>query len=93
MSPLKSAIRGLTEAAATELSPYKINVNSYFTNVGAVKTNVVDELVKDTKVPLANFLGKTVNETADEPVETVEDVADVVAFLTSKSARYINGHT
>ncbi|KAG6893859.1 hypothetical protein C0992_008390, partial [Termitomyces sp. T32_za158] len=74
MGPLKFAIRGLTEAAG----------------LGVDKTNVVDELVKDTKVPLANFLGKTVDETADRPVETVEDVANVVAFLMSKSARSIN---
>ncbi|KAG6885955.1 hypothetical protein C0992_004764 [Termitomyces sp. T32_za158] len=110
MSPLKSAIREITEAAATELGPYGINVNSYFTSgrnfffaavylyslcqqdLSAVKANTVNELVKDTKVPLANFLGKTVDETADESVETVEDVADVVAFLMSKSARFINGH-
>ncbi|KAG6883504.1 hypothetical protein C0992_008606, partial [Termitomyces sp. T32_za158] len=77
MEPLKFAIRGLTEAAG----------------LGVDKTNGVDELVKDTKVPLANFLGKTVDETADRPVETVEDVANVVAFLMSKSARSINGHT
>ncbi|KAG6895837.1 hypothetical protein C0992_012194 [Termitomyces sp. T32_za158] len=88
MGPLKSAIRGLTEAAATELGSYGINVNSYFTR--AVRTTM--ESAESTTAPVDNLLGKNVDETPAGPAEMAEDVANVVSFLSSKSARSITGH-
>ncbi|KAG6895836.1 hypothetical protein C0992_012193 [Termitomyces sp. T32_za158] len=71
MGPLKSAIRGLTEAA------------------GAVKTTI--ESAESTTAPVDNLLGKTVDETPAGPAEMAEDVANVISFLMSKSARSITG--
>ncbi|KAG6893975.1 hypothetical protein C0992_007986, partial [Termitomyces sp. T32_za158] len=87
MDPLKSEIRGLIEAAATELGSYGVNVNSYFTR--AVSTNM--ESSESTTALVDNLLGKNVDETAAGPAEMAEDVANVVSFLASKSARSISG--
>ncbi|KAG6895470.1 hypothetical protein C0992_001101 [Termitomyces sp. T32_za158] len=87
MGPLKSAIRGLTEAAATELGSYGVNVNSYFTR--AVRTNM-PESAESTTAPVDDLLKKNVDETAVGPAEMAEDVANVISFLTSKSARSIS---
>ncbi|KAG6894313.1 hypothetical protein C0992_006624 [Termitomyces sp. T32_za158] len=125
MGPLKSAIRGLTEAAATKLGSYGVNVNSYFTRKRQIlyhssisvltlpirchqdqharlvhafyipkkqtQPSLIKESAESTTAPVDNLLGKNVDETADGPGEIVEDVADIVSFLTSKSARSISG--
>ncbi|KAG6896807.1 hypothetical protein C0992_005907 [Termitomyces sp. T32_za158] len=101
--PLKSAIRGLTEAAATDLSRYGINVNScyedqrelvhaFFYNSKKQTHTPFKESAESTKGLTDNLIGKIVYETAIESVETAEDVANVISFLTSKSALSITGN-
>ena len=81
----KFAVRGLTKAAAWELGPKAIRVNSI--HPGAIRTQMIegqpgfgDEAVK--------FMG---SRTALKRMGTAEDVAGVVVFLVSDDAAYMTG--
>ena len=78
----KSALVGLTKAAAVELGPYQINVNGVAP--GFVRTELVSavpqQLLEDAKQ--RSVLGRIA-----EP----EDVAPLVIFLSSDEARHITG--
>ncbi|KAG6887677.1 hypothetical protein C0992_011251 [Termitomyces sp. T32_za158] len=100
MGPSKSVIRGLTEAAATELGPYGINVNSYLCQLGAFKTDkgacgqYKGTFALNGKVAIKLLSLTSLNRSAQVAVghvETAEDAADLISFLTSKSARSITG--
>ncbi len=80
----KAAVEGLTRAAAVELGPANVNVNAVAPGfirterMSMLPTEVVDKARKHS------VLGRLA-----EP----EDVARVVSFLCSDSARHITGQT
>lgn len=85
--PAKAAIMNLTKALAIEWAKHNINVNAVapgYTRTEMVEDyiqrNIVDENQIKKRVPMGR-LG------------TVNEVADVVLFLCSKSASYITGTT
>lgn len=81
-SASKAGLIGFTKAVARELASRQVTCNAVAP--GFITTDMTDELsqeIKDavvTKIPLANF-GET------------QDIANAVAFLASKEARYITG--
>jgi 3-oxoacyl-[acyl-carrier protein] reductase len=78
----KAGIIGFTKAAAREMAPRTITVNAI--SPGFIETDITNELPEDIRkqyidrIPMGRF-------------GTPEDVAGVVAFLTSDEASYITG--
>lgn len=78
----KAGIIGFTKAAAREMAPRSITVNAV--SPGFIETDITNNLPKEIrnqyieKIPLGRF-------------GSPEDVAGVVAFLTSDEASYITG--
>ena len=78
----KAGIIGFTKAAAREMAPRSITVNAI--SPGFIETDITNELSDDIrkqyieKIPMGRF-------------GTPEDIAGVVAFLTSDEAAYITG--
>ncbi len=78
----KAGIIGFTKACAREMAPRGITVNAV--SPGFIKTDITDQLPEDirkdyiSKIPLNRF-------------GSPEDIAGVVAFLTSDDALYITG--
>ena len=80
----KAALIGLTKAAAVDLGSSNINVNAVAP--GFVKTELVAQLPRE-------ILERAERESVLGRVAEPEDVARVVAFLTSEAARHITGQT
>jgi 3-oxoacyl-[acyl-carrier protein] reductase len=80
----KAALFGLTRAAAVELGPANVNVNAVAP--GFIKTERMAMLPSEVieRARRSSVLGRVA-----EP----EDVAHVVSFLCSESARHITGQT
>ncbi len=78
----KAALVGLTKSAAVELGPYNVNVNAVAP--GFVRTELIDKLPRQVldDAEKGSVLGRIA-----EP----EDIAGVVLFLCSESARHITG--
>ena len=78
----KAGIIGFTKAAAREMAPRSITVNAI--SPGFIETDITNELPDDIrkqyidKIPMGRF-------------GMPEDIAGVVAFLTSDEASYITG--
>ncbi|HEX5387887.1 MAG TPA: SDR family NAD(P)-dependent oxidoreductase [Gemmatimonadales bacterium] len=80
----KAALLGLTRAAAVELGPSNVNVNSVAP--GFVRTERMRMLPKEVieRAQKSSILGRVAEPT---------DVARVIAFLCSEDARHITGQT
>lgn len=78
----KAGIIGITKSAAKELASRGIRVNAIAP--GFIETDMTDNLPEKAKEELVSAipLGK---------LGTVQDVADLVLFLTSEKAKYITG--
>ena len=78
----KAGVIGFTKAAAREMAPRSITVNAI--SPGFIQTDITNQLPEDIKkqyiekIPMGRF-------------GSPEDVAGVVAFLTSDEASYITG--
>jgi len=81
-SASKAAVIGMTQALAKELGPSGIRVNCVAP--GVIRTDMTAALSAETMAALAEETPLGVNGTP-------EDVADVVRFLASDSARFITG--
>jgi NAD(P)-dependent dehydrogenase (short-subunit alcohol dehydrogenase family) len=89
----KAAVISITQAAAKALAPHRITVN-------AVCPGVVDTpLQEQLSVQQAQIEGSSVEEVKRKRIEwiplgrmeTVDEVANLVAFLASEQANYITG--
>lgn len=78
----KSAIEGLTKALAIELAPRGILVNAIAP--GYIETDMTNGL--DSK-----YKEEVINKTLLKRCGSVDEIADVVSFLCSKSSSYITG--
>jgi 3-oxoacyl-[acyl-carrier protein] reductase len=80
----KAALAGLTRAAAVELGPSNVNVNAVAP--GFIRTERMGMLPKEVieRAQKRSILGRVA-----EP----NDVAHVISFLCSESARHITGQT
>ncbi|KAF8960441.1 acetoin reductase family protein [Flammula alnicola] len=89
-SSTKFAVRGLTQAAASELGKHRITVNAYAP--GAVVTpmlNAVGDSIGDRE-------GVFAAEAQRAPVGYIgkpEDVAGVVSYFASKESHFVTGQT
>ena len=94
-SSTKFAVRALTQSAAKELAAFGITVNSYCP--GIVGTDMWVEIDKRMSEITGAELGATykkyVEGIALGRVETADDVAGFVAFLSSKDSDYITGQS
>ncbi|MBQ1846298.1 MAG: acetoin reductase [Desulfovibrio sp.] len=94
-SSTKFAVRGLTQAAAQELAPFGINVNSYCP--GIVDTNMWTEIDQG----FASEKGVATGETWKASVagialgraEKPEDVAAFVSYLAGPDSDYMTGQS
>ena len=84
-APSKAAVIMLAKVLAQELGREGIRVNTV--SPGMVRTGMTEQVYKNNEVATARGelvpLGR---------VASSEDIADVIAFLLSDDARYINGH-
>ncbi len=81
----KSAAIGMTRSLARELGGYGIAVNAIMP--GAVKTEIARESVKD------GAFAAIVAEQSIHELVTPRDIADLVVYLSSDSARLMTGQT
>ncbi len=77
------AINGFTQALAKELGPTDVNVN-------AVCPGIIPTARWDATVPDGNWQSRVGNVPLGRP-GTYEEVGELVAYLCSPAARYING--
>ena len=81
-SAAKAGVVGLTKALAKEVARFNITVNTVAP--GFIETSIVESMPQDAK-------DEAVKEISLGRAGTVEDVAEVVAFLCSDRARFITG--
>ncbi|GAA3470775.1 glucose 1-dehydrogenase [Nonomuraea roseola] len=81
----KFGVRGVTKAAARELAPFKIRVNSV--HPGAINTSMVTDPDLMAEVDGEAFINSMVIKRFAKPVE----VSHVVAFLASDRSSYCTG--
>ena len=86
----KAAIEGLTRALAVDAGPHRVRVNAVA--LGSVRTQRWDDLVDSAPADTAaRLVDEVVHLHPLGRMGTVEDVADVVAFLLSDAARFVTG--
>ncbi|WP_313893945.1 acetoin reductase [Psychrobacillus sp.] len=92
-SATKFAVKGLTQTAAKELAPFKINVNSYCP--GIVGTGMWERLDEKMMEHMGTKKGEAFEKFTQGIAlgrpQTTEDVAHLVSFLASSKADYITG--
>lgn len=83
-SASKAGIIGLTKSFALEVAAKGITVNAVAP--GFIKTDMTDAMTDSAKESVMNSIPA-------KRMGTPEDVADVIAFLTSEESRYVTGQT
>lgn len=93
-SASKGAIRMLSKAAAVELAPKGIRVNSIHPGPTATKLGANHEIPTDdmgTPLSIEQIIAMWNSRIPAGRMGNVEDIAPVVAFLASDAARYVTG--
>lgn len=81
-SASKAGVEALTKVSAKEFGKFNIRVNSLVP--GFIDTDLIKDVPQEAKL---NYI----NNCAMKRVGTVDEVAEVIAFLASDSSSYING--
>ncbi|KQB39895.1 SDR family oxidoreductase [Flavobacterium aquidurense] len=87
-SSSKTAINSVMKSAALELAPRKIRVNSV--SPGPTETEVMNKVGLD-KETVKNIMDVVVDKVPLKQMGTSEDVAKMVAYLSSESSKFITG--
>jgi NAD(P)-dependent dehydrogenase (short-subunit alcohol dehydrogenase family) len=87
-APTKHGIAGLTKALAVDLAQYKIRVNGYCP--ASINTGMVDMYLAAAEDREAMLKGMTATHLVRRLGEP-EDVAELVCFLASRDAEFIDG--
>ena len=91
----KHAVVALTKQMGLELSPHHILVNCVY--AGIVDTDMWDlidrEIAKLEGVPVGSVKARAVAGIPVGRIEQPEDIANMVAFLSSEDANYITAQT
>ncbi|HKC12062.1 MAG TPA: SDR family NAD(P)-dependent oxidoreductase [Vicinamibacteria bacterium] len=89
----KAAVLGLTKALALELAPHHITVNAVCP--GAVDTRMLEQALRESSVlaglSAADYRRMVLSSIPLGRFQTPEDVASLVAFLTSPAAANMTG--
>ena len=94
-SATKFAVRGLTQAAAKELAPFGITVNSYSPGiVGTGMWEMIDRrLAEYNGAPIGENFKQYVGGIALGRASTPEDVASFVSYLAGPDSNYMTGQS
>jgi NAD(P)-dependent dehydrogenase (short-subunit alcohol dehydrogenase family) len=84
----KAAISMLTQSLALELSPFGIRCNCYCPHT--IRTPMLDDLFSKTPDPEA-YAARHVRTALVRRYGTPEEVAELICFLASDEAGYVNG--
>lgn len=91
---IRGAVANWSKTLANELGPHNITVNNVlpgYTNTKRIRTIAENKVAKDAELTIdkvyKNFAEKAPLKRIAEP----QELADVIAFLASPSAGYING--
>jgi NAD(P)-dependent dehydrogenase (short-subunit alcohol dehydrogenase family) len=91
----KAAVISITRSAAAALAPHGIRVNAVCP--GIIETPMWDPIDRDMferfGIPLGEYRQSRLNTVPMGRLGTAEDVANLVAFLTSTEASYITGQS
>lgn len=92
-SATKFAVRSLTQAAARELGMYNITTNCYCP--GYVMTPMMEDIItnlsQEMNITKEQLIAKKSQEVALQRPAYPEDIANVVSFMASEQADYMNG--
>ena len=84
-TPTKAAISNLMKSMAIVLGPHGIRCNAVLP--GAILTNMSKEMLQPGRPELAEIMKRVPLGRVGQP----EDIGDVIAFMASDDARYVNG--
>ena len=84
-TPTKAAISNLMKSLAIVLGPHGIRCNAVLP--GAILTNMSKDMLQPGRPELAEIMKRVPLGRVGQP----EDIGDVIAFLASDDARYVNG--
>lgn len=85
----KIAIAGFTETVASELRNLGVNVNCI--SPGGVNTGITDYLISQGPKKAGEEIYKQALEQKKKGKSSMEDITNLVAFLSSSSSNHING--
>ncbi|MGQ0466216.1 MAG: SDR family NAD(P)-dependent oxidoreductase [Sporichthyaceae bacterium] len=90
-SAAKAGIQGLTATMAIELGPFNINVNAVAP--GFVQTPMTEATAGRMGITVEEFIEGAAKTHPLRRVAQPEDIAAVIAFLSSEDARHVTGQT
>ena len=90
-STAKAGIQGMARTLAIELGPFNINVNAVAP--GFIETRMTQAVAERTGIDYEQLKKEAAERTPLQRTGQPEDVAAVIAFLSSEDASYVSGQT